>query len=106
MSANAREGSSGSERLDSLVSDFTASKIDRRQFLVRAVGLGLSASAASALLAACGSSSSGPTSSTSATAATRTLTYRPGVDIANLDPAQPGSAQTTRSLPIASMRVF
>lgn len=38
--------------LDSLIEQLTAGRIDRRQFLARAVGLGLSLSAASALLAA------------------------------------------------------
>ncbi len=74
-----------------LVTDLRENRIDRRQFLSRAIALGISASAAGTLLAACGSS---PSSSGGATTAppsgkppTTTLTYRPEVDIENLDPA-------------------
>jgi peptide/nickel transport system substrate-binding protein len=73
----------------SLVGDLLENRIDRRQFLSRAVALGLSGTVASALLAACGSasSSSGSSSGTSGKPPTTTLTYRPLVDIQNLDPA-------------------
>jgi peptide/nickel transport system substrate-binding protein len=70
----------------SLIGEYSAKRIDRRQFLGRALGLGLSASAASAILAACGTSSSGSPSA-SAKPPTTTLTYRPQNDIQNLDPA-------------------
>lgn len=72
----------------SLVGEYMENRIDRRQFLSRAVALGVSSSAASVILAACGSSSSPTVSpSTSAKAPTTTLTYRPLVDMQNLDPA-------------------
>src|SRR5579859_3999444 len=62
------------EQLDQLVTDFTAHKVGRRQFMQRALAVGLSAGAATSLLAACGggntiggtttaSSTSGPTKS-------------------------------------------
>lgn len=74
-----------------LVTDLRESRIDRRQFLSRAIALGISASAAGTLLAACGSSpsSSGGTTTPSGGGKppTTTLTYRPEVDIENLDPA-------------------
>lgn len=69
--------------VSSLIRDYSASRIDRREFLTRSLALGLSASAASAILAACGSTSG----SSPAKPPTTTLTYRPEVDIANLDPA-------------------
>jgi peptide/nickel transport system substrate-binding protein len=71
----------------SLVGEYMANRIDRRQFLGRALALGLSASAASTILAACGSPSPSSHSLTPVKAPTTTLTYRPEVDIANLDPA-------------------
>ena len=79
----------------SLVTDFNGKRIDRRQFLSRAVALGLSGSAAGVLLAACGSSASPGTTSKKSSAAppTTTLTYRPESDIGNTDPGllrQPG----------------
>jgi peptide/nickel transport system substrate-binding protein len=70
----------------SLVGEYMESRIDRRQFLSRALALGVSGTAASAILAACGSPSS-PSASISAKPPTTTLTYRPQVDIQNLDPA-------------------
>jgi peptide/nickel transport system substrate-binding protein len=77
------------EELRSLVDHYMANRIDRRQFLSRAFGLGLSASAAGAILAACGSSSPTPSASSSSSGKppTTTLTYRPEVDIQNTDPA-------------------
>lgn len=50
------------QEVDELVEDYSQHTVTRREFLQRAVAIGLSASAASALLAACGSSSSGSTS--------------------------------------------
>lgn len=73
--------------MDSLVSEYLSNRIDRRQFLGRAVAIGLSGGAASAVLAACGSSGSGSTSGSGGKPPTTTLTYRPETDIANLDPA-------------------
>lgn len=94
---------SHSRAIDDLVDDLQSGRIERRQFLGRAVILGLSASGASALLAACGGGSSGSTgtgtgasSSGSAAAAGTTsaaakngstLRVRMAIDIANLDPA-------------------
>ena len=62
------------KQLDQLVTDFAEQKVGRRQFMQRALAVGLSASAATSLLAACGggntiggtttaSSTSGPTKS-------------------------------------------
>jgi alpha-glucoside transport system substrate-binding protein len=45
--------------LDRLVEGYTTNKLNRRQFLKRALAVGLSASAATSLLEACGNSSSG-----------------------------------------------
>jgi peptide/nickel transport system substrate-binding protein len=78
------------EDIRSLVTDLNEKRIDRRQFIGRAMAFGLSGSAAAVLLAACGSSSSSGTSTTqkkSTAPPTTTLTYRPEVDIENLDPA-------------------
>ena len=73
----------------SLVDEYVTKRIDRRQFLARAIGLGLSAPAAGVLLAACGSAShSSPGApASSAKPPTTTITYRPETDIQNLDPA-------------------
>ena len=70
----------------SLVGEYVQNRIDRRQFLSRALALGVSGTAASAILAACSSSSS-PSTANSTKPPTTTLTYRPQVDIQNLDPA-------------------
>jgi ABC-type transport system substrate-binding protein len=79
------------EDIRSLVTDLTDNRIGRRQFLSRAMALGLSGSAASVLLAACGGSSTSGSSSSQGSAAgkppTTTLTYRPQTDIQDLDPA-------------------
>jgi len=77
------------EDIRSLVTDYTGNRIGRRQFLSRAMALGLSGSAAGVLLSACGSSTKPGTSGGAASAKppTTTLTYRPQVDIQNLDPA-------------------
>ncbi len=79
------------EDIGSLVTDLTDNRIGRRQFLSRAMALGLSGSAASVLLAACGGSSTSGSSSSQGSAAgkppTTTLTYRPQTDIQDLDPA-------------------
>lgn len=82
--------------LRALADDVIAARVDRREFFLRAAGLGLSATAAAAFLAACGSSSSSGSSSGSATAGATsstpaktggTLTYGPLGDGANYDPA-------------------
>ena len=77
------------EDIRSLVTDYNVNGIGRRQFLSRAMALGLSGSAAGVLLAACSSSSKPGTSSgiASAKPPTTTLTYRPENDIQNLDTA-------------------
>jgi peptide/nickel transport system substrate-binding protein len=73
----------------SLVDEYVTKRIDRRQFLARALSLGLSAPAAGMILAACGSSSSSSSGrpASSAKPPTTTITYRPETDIQNLDPA-------------------
>ena len=81
------------EDIRSLVTDLTDHRIGRRQFLSRAMALGLSGSAAGVLLAACGGSSPSGTSSSQGSGSgtakppTTTLTYRPQTDIQDLDPA-------------------
>ena len=82
MTANPNE-------IRSLVGEYMGNRIDRRQFLSRALALGVSASAASSILAACGggSSTSSKPSSTSTKPPTTTLTYRPSIDVQNMDPA-------------------
>src|SRR5258708_20336258 len=64
-------------------------RLVRRRFLRRALALGVSASAASSILAACGggASSSSKPSSASTRPPTTTLTYRPSIDVQNMDPA-------------------
>jgi alpha-glucoside transport system substrate-binding protein len=54
-------------QLDQLVTDFSQHKVGRREFIQRALAVGISASAATSLLAACGGSTtaSGPTKSSS-----------------------------------------
>ena len=75
-------------KVSTLVGDLLAERIDRRQFLSRAVALGLSTSAASACLPRAVRPPAARISTSSASAiGTKTLTYRPEVDIANLDPA-------------------
>ncbi len=74
--------------IGSLVGEYASRRIDRRQFLARAVGLGVSASAAGILIDALDS----PAASAAARARTSkppttTLTYRPQDDIEDLDPA-------------------
>lgn len=74
-------------KIRSLVGEYMENRIDRRQFLTRALALGVSVPVASAILAACSSSSSSPSAAASGKPPTTTLTYRPLVDIQNLDPA-------------------
>lgn len=72
--------------VDALVGDLMGRRVDRRQFLARAAGLGLAAPAAAALLAACGSSS--PSSSATSTGSKpKTLLWRGSTDMKNVDPA-------------------
>ena len=104
-------------QVDRLVGDLVARRIDRRQFVQRAIALGLSVPSVGALLAACGgddgegggTAGGGPTTAGTGTAGTGTartgttakaegdvpakLTVRIPNDIANLDPAfYPASA--------------
>ncbi|MCL5960090.1 MAG: ABC transporter substrate-binding protein [Chloroflexi bacterium] len=58
------------EKINSLIDQLVEKKIDRRQFLVRAAAIGLSASAISTILAACGTESATPTSAPAAAATT------------------------------------
>jgi peptide/nickel transport system substrate-binding protein len=77
--------------IDALMYEAAGGRVSRAHFFRRAAALGLSLPAASALLAACGgsgSSGSGPASSASVPAgATKSLSVRTSVDMANLDPA-------------------
>jgi len=102
-----------SNDVDQLADALTRGRIDRRTFLVRAAGLGLSASAAAALLAACGGGGGGATQAaapTEAGGATETsaastapktggrVSIRIGRDPEGLDPAfEPGGAEGTVS---------
>lgn len=70
-----------------LAVEHTRLGLSRREFLGRAVALGLSASAAGVLLDACGSPAASSHASTATKPTTTTLVYRPQNDIANLDPA-------------------
>jgi peptide/nickel transport system substrate-binding protein len=82
-------------QLERLVADLTQERIDRRQFLRRATGLGLSLPAATAILVACGGEEE-PSGGGGTVAATGgTLRLHLDEDIENLDPAiQPGHADT------------
>jgi peptide/nickel transport system substrate-binding protein len=76
-------------RIDHLVDEYTTRQIDRRQFVQRAVGLGLSVGAATLLLARpTGASARGAGVAAAASAqASKELYIRLGADIRNLDPA-------------------
>ena len=83
-------------RVDRLVSDLAARRIDRRQFVQRALALGISLPGAGALMAACGGdddraadTTAGATTTTAGEAAEvpDTLKIRLVSDISNLDPA-------------------
>jgi peptide/nickel transport system substrate-binding protein len=77
--------------IDALVEEVAGGRVSRAQFFRRAAALGLSLPAASALLAACGGSgsggSSGGGSAPAPAGATKSLSVRTSVDMANLDPA-------------------
>ena len=85
------------QALAGLVSDLTSNRIDRRTFMVRAAGLGVSLTAIGMLIAACGGSSSsgggggGDAGSSTASAApadaAKRLTYRDSYEITTIDPA-------------------
>jgi peptide/nickel transport system substrate-binding protein len=53
----------GSDSVENLIDEYTAQRIDRRQFFARAGALGLTLSAAGAILAACGGGGSAATTS-------------------------------------------
>jgi peptide/nickel transport system substrate-binding protein len=76
---------SHSRELDSLLDEYVEGRIDRRQFVRRAVSLGLTLPAASALLASAPAAAAGPADASAAPAGT--LRIRMLNDIANLDPA-------------------
>jgi peptide/nickel transport system substrate-binding protein len=76
-------------QLGNLIVDYTRGRVDRRQFIRRATGIGLSLPAATALLAACGGSSSTATTTHAASPApvSKNLRVRMESDMDNLDPA-------------------
>ena len=82
-----------------LVEEYAARKINRRQFLQRAVGLGMSVSAAGTLLAACGGDDEGGGETAGApSVSTGQLRIHLDEDIENLDPAiNPGHTDTAVS---------
>jgi peptide/nickel transport system substrate-binding protein len=95
--------SSTADGVENLIDAFKGRRIDRGQFLRRAVGLGLSFPAATALLAACGGGSSGGTGGggSGAPKGPDILKVRILNDIANLDPAfWPASADVQVAYPI------
>lgn len=67
-------------QLDQLVEDFSQHKVGRREFMQRAVAVGLSASAATSLLIACG----GPSPSTTGGSSANTPTASTSVDLLNV----------------------
>ena len=97
-------------RVDRLVSDLAARRIDRRQFVQRALALGVSLPGAGALMAACGGDDDDePTTSAGATTTTAgeaaevpdTLKLRLVSDISNLDPAfYPSSVDEATFAPV------
>ncbi|TMJ94191.1 MAG: hypothetical protein E6G67_10250 [Actinobacteria bacterium] len=89
--------STSDDRVESLVDDYLARRVNRSQFLRRAAGLGLSLPAASAILAACGGGGGGGgasgTTEVKTAGAAGTLKVRLVNDISILDPAfYPSSA--------------
>jgi peptide/nickel transport system substrate-binding protein len=82
-------------QLERLVADLTEERIDRRRFLRRATGLGLSLPAAPAILVACGGAEETFGGGGTGAATGGTLRLHLDEDIENLDPAiQPGHADT------------
>ena len=82
-----------SDDLGSLIGDYVSHRIDRRVFLQRSFGLGLSVSAAGSLLAGCGGGDGGE--DTAEKVKTTLLRLHLDEDIQNLDPAiQPGHADS------------
>lgn len=77
--------------IDALMEEAAGGRVSRAQFLRRAAALGLTLPAASALLAACGGSSSGSSGSSGSSpapaGATKSISVRTSIDMANLDPA-------------------
>lgn len=71
-----------------LVEDLKSGRVTRREFLLQAMALGFSLSAAGAILSACGSSSTGGAASPSAApASVPAIRMRTEFDMANVDPA-------------------
>jgi peptide/nickel transport system substrate-binding protein len=96
--------SSSADGVDNLIDAFMGRRIDRGQFLRRAVGLGLTLPAATALLAACGGGSSGGGTGGGGSGGAKgpdVLKVRILNDMANLDPAfWPASADLQVAYPI------
>ena len=78
-----------SDDLPGLVENLMNGQVTRRQFLMRALLVGVSLPAAGAILSACGSSSTGGSASASPTAAATIASFkmRTDLDMANVDPA-------------------
>ncbi|MBV8528346.1 MAG: ABC transporter substrate-binding protein [Candidatus Dormibacteraeota bacterium] len=70
----------GESAIDALVTELIHGRITRRQFVGRAVALGVSASGVAVLLDACGAASSSPTPTAVAPAANQTITIGQALD--------------------------
>ena len=70
----------GESAIDALVTELIHGRLTRRQFVARAVALGISASGIAALLEACGAASSSPTPTALVPATNQTITIGQSVD--------------------------
>lgn len=93
-------GDKRERELADLVSDLTSNRIDRRTFMIRAAGIGVSLTAIGMMIAACGGSSNsssdgggggggdaGSTASAAPAGAAKRLAYRDSYEITTIDPA-------------------
>ncbi len=90
--------------LSSIAQDLTAGRLNRRQFVTRAVALGASASAIAAALAACGGTPATPTTAVASTAPTAVPTIA-GVNTggsARATTAAPGATASRAASPAAT----
>lgn len=81
--------------LDQLVEDFVGYKVNRRQFLQRAMAVGLSASAATALLEACGGGSTGTSTTSTKVTSVDALTVWSGEELDSFNAINAAFTQKT-----------